>query len=29
LIFTFLPIAAGLVMFGLNKTLIKKMHGIH
>lgn len=29
LIFTIIPIAAGLVMFGLNKTLIKKMHGIH
>ncbi|MEO6894358.1 MAG: peptide MFS transporter [Ginsengibacter sp.] len=29
LIFTILPIAAGLIMFGLNKTLIKKMHGIH
>lgn len=29
LIFTFLPIAAGLIMWGLNKTLVKKMHGIH
>jgi len=29
LIFTIIPIAAGLVMFGLNKMLIKKMHGIH
>jgi len=29
LIFTFIPIAAGLIMFGLNKTLIRKMHGIH
>lgn len=28
LIFTFVPIAAGLVMLGLNKTLKKKMHGI-
>lgn len=29
LIFTFVPVIAGLVMFGLNKTLKKKMHGIH
>ena len=29
LIFTIIPIAAGLIMFGLNKTLVKKMHGIH
>ncbi|HEY5370080.1 MAG TPA: hypothetical protein VIJ75_13950 [Hanamia sp.] len=29
MIFTILPILAGLIMFGLNKTLIKKMHGIH
>jgi len=29
MIFTVIPIAAGLVMFGLNKSLIKKMHGIH
>ena len=29
LIFTIIPIAAGLIMFGLNKMLIKKMHGIH
>jgi proton-dependent oligopeptide transporter, POT family len=29
LIFTFIPIVAGLIMFGLNKILIKKMHGIH
>jgi POT family proton-dependent oligopeptide transporter len=28
LIFTFIPIAAGLVMLALNKTLKKKMHGI-
>jgi proton-dependent oligopeptide transporter, POT family len=28
LIFTFVPILAGLVMLALNKTLIKKMHGI-
>jgi POT family proton-dependent oligopeptide transporter len=28
LIFTFIPIAAGLVMLGLNKMLKKKMHGI-
>lgn len=27
LIFTIIPILAGLVMLGLNKTLIKKMHG--
>lgn len=29
LIFTFLPILAGLVMLGLNKTLQRKMHGVH
>jgi POT family proton-dependent oligopeptide transporter len=29
LIFTFIPVIAGLVMFALNKTLVKKMHGIH
>jgi len=29
LIFTFVPIVAGLVMYGLNGTLKKKMHGIH
>ena len=29
MIFTILPIVAGLVMFGLNRTLVKKMHGIH
>ena len=29
LIFTFIPIVAGLVMFALNKSLVKKMHGIH
>jgi proton-dependent oligopeptide transporter, POT family len=29
MIFTLLPIVAGLVMWGLNKTLKKKMHGIH
>ena len=29
LIFTTIPIVAGLIMFALNKTLIKKMHGIH
>ncbi len=29
LIFTFLPILAGLIMLSLNKTLVKKMHGIH
>src|SRR6185312_13550636 len=29
MIFTIIPIAAGFIMFGLNKTLIKKMHGIH
>jgi len=29
MIFTFIPITAGLIMFGLNRTLIKKMHGIH
>jgi POT family proton-dependent oligopeptide transporter len=29
LIFTIIPIAAGLIMFGLNKILVKKMHGIH
>jgi POT family proton-dependent oligopeptide transporter len=29
LFFTIMPVAAGLIMFGLNKTLIKKMHGIH
>ncbi len=28
LIFTAIPIIAGLVMFGLNKFLLKKMHGI-
>jgi proton-dependent oligopeptide transporter, POT family len=28
LIFTFIPIAAGLVMWALNGTLKKKMHGI-
>jgi len=28
LIFTFIPIAAGLVMLALNKTLKKKMHGV-
>jgi POT family proton-dependent oligopeptide transporter len=28
LIFTFLPILAGLVMLGLNKTLQRKMHGV-
>ena len=27
--FTLIPVAAGLIMFGLNKILIKKMHGIH
>ncbi|MEO8822869.1 MAG: peptide MFS transporter [Ginsengibacter sp.] len=29
LIFTILPIAAGIIMFGLNRTLVKRMHGIH
>jgi POT family proton-dependent oligopeptide transporter len=29
LIFTVLPILAGLVMLGLSKTLQKKMHGVH
>ena len=29
MIFAVIPVAAGLVMFALNKTLIKKMHGIH
>ncbi|MDP4283924.1 MAG: peptide MFS transporter [Bacteroidota bacterium] len=29
MIFTIIPITAGLIMFGLNKILIKKMHGIH
>jgi POT family proton-dependent oligopeptide transporter len=29
LIFTFLPIGAGLIMLALNKSLIRKMHGIH
>jgi proton-dependent oligopeptide transporter, POT family len=29
LIFTFIPIVAGLVMWGLNPMLKKKMHGIH
>ncbi|MEP7080963.1 MAG: hypothetical protein ABI784_09550, partial [Ginsengibacter sp.] len=29
MIFAVIPIAAGLVMFGLNRTLLKKMHGIH
>lgn len=29
LIFTVIPVIAGLAMFGLNKMLIKKMHGIH
>jgi POT family proton-dependent oligopeptide transporter len=29
LIFTIIPILAGLVMLALNKTLIKKMHGGH
>ncbi|MGV3641423.1 MAG: peptide MFS transporter [Adhaeribacter sp.] len=29
LIFTFLPILAGLVMLGLSKTLQRKMHGVH
>lgn len=29
MIFAVIPIAAGLVMYGLNKTLLKKMHGIH
>lgn len=28
LIFTLIPIGAGIVMLLLNKTLIKKMHGI-
>lgn len=28
LIFTAIPIAAGVIMFVLNKTLIKKMHGV-
>ncbi len=29
LLFTFIPIAAGLVMIACNKLLVKKMHGIH
>ena len=29
MIFAVIPIAAGLVMYTLNKTLLKKMHGIH
>jgi POT family proton-dependent oligopeptide transporter len=29
MIFTIIPIVAGFIMFGLNKTLVKKMHGIH
>lgn len=29
LFFTIMPVVAGLIMFGLNKTLMKKMHGIH
>ena len=29
MIFTIIPILAGFIMFSLNKTLIKKMHGIH
>ena len=29
LIFTIIPIVAGLILVGLNKYLIKKMHGIH
>lgn len=29
LIFTFMPILAGLVMLGISKTLQKKMHGFH
>jgi POT family proton-dependent oligopeptide transporter len=29
MIFTIVPIVAGLVMWALNRTLIKKMHGIH
>lgn len=29
MIFAVIPIVAGLVMYGLNKTLLKKMHGIH
>ena len=29
MIFAIIPVAAGLIMFGLNKTLVKKMHGIH
>ena len=29
LIFTVVPIIAGLIMLGLNKTLVKKMHGYH
>jgi POT family proton-dependent oligopeptide transporter len=29
MIFAVIPIAAGFVMYGLNKTLLKKMHGIH
>jgi POT family proton-dependent oligopeptide transporter len=29
MMFAIIPVAAGLIMFGLNKTLIKKMHGIH
>jgi len=28
LIFTIIPAVAGLIMLGINKTLIKKMHGI-
>jgi POT family proton-dependent oligopeptide transporter len=29
MIFAVIPIAAGFVMYGLNKMLLKKMHGIH
>lgn len=29
MIFSVIPIVAGLVMFALNKSLVKKMHGIH
>ena len=29
LIFTIVPIVAGLIMLGLNKFLVKKMHGFH
>lgn len=29
MIFAFIPIAAGIIMFILNKSLVKKMHGIH